>query len=52
MKTIIYWAIYCGGFMGSCHYATEQAAIKAAKMYSNLSGREWRVRMIVGTVAD
>ena len=51
MKTIIYYVIYCGAMVGGFQYATRMAAEKAAKLYSKVSGCEWRVRMMVGTVA-
>ena len=51
MKTIIYYVIYCGAAVGNYHYATLQAARKAAELYTRISGHEWRVRMMVGTVA-
>ena len=51
MKTIIYYVIYCGAAVGGYQYATLQAAQKAAKLYTRISGCEWRVRMMVGTVA-
>lgn len=51
MKTIIYYVIYCGAMVGGFQYANRMAAEKAAKLYSKVSGHEWRVRMMVGTVA-
>ena len=51
MKTIIYYVIYCGAAVSSTHYESRSAAEKAAKLYTRISGYEWRVRMMVGTVA-
>lgn len=51
MKTIIYYVIYCGAAISSTRYVNRLAAEKAAKLYTRISGYEWRVRMMVGSVA-
>lgn len=52
MKTVMYYIIYCGSAIGSCHYATKLAAGKAARLYTNISGHEWRIRLMVGRIAE
>lgn len=49
---VIYYIIYCGSAIGSTYYMTKSAAYKAAQLYTNISGHEWRVRMVIGTVAN
>lgn len=49
---MIYYVIYCGSAIGSTLYMTKNAAYKAARLYTNISGHEWRVRMMVGTVSN
>lgn len=48
----IYYIIYCGSAISSHYYMTKSAAYKAAQLYTNISGYEWRVRMMVGTVSN
>lgn len=47
---IIYYVIYCSAAISSTYYSTALAAEKAARLYTNISGHEWKVRKMIGTI--
>lgn len=48
----IYYIIYCGSSISPRYYMTKMAAYKAARLYTELSGHKWSVRMMVGTTSN
>lgn len=48
---LTYWRIFCGNLIGGEIYMTEEDARKAAAARTAMSGKVWKVRMMVGRVA-